>query len=269
LAERPIDIVIRSVVAFLAATSTSLCFFFLPLAIGFVVIRRTRGAAVVAAAFVAGLLVQGAVMLHTKDIVSFIPESLLTFHRTISDAAEATGLHVFALLLVGYDGSSSTWLAQHQVLPIGSTICIVIILAMLMRGAGRDHRMLALIFLAYSIVTFLAPVWDRRDVASRYSVMPAILLASALAVLLADPTRSRDTWVTRIGRPLFVAWVVGLTVIGFSITNYRSQDPTWSNSVTLTYTTQCRHKPPDTIVEVRTDAYNAWPVALPCKDLMP
>jgi peptidoglycan/LPS O-acetylase OafA/YrhL len=129
--------------------------------------------------------------------------------------------------------------------------------------------MLALIFLAYSIVTFLAPVWDRRDVASRYSVMPAILLASALAVLLADPTRSRDTWVTRIGRPLFVAWVVGLTVIGFSITNYRSQDPTWSNSVTLTYTTQCRHKPPDTIVEVRTDAYNAWPVALPCKDLMP
>jgi hypothetical protein len=269
LAERPLDIVVRSVVAFLAATATSLCFFFLPLAIGWILIRRTRATVVVAGAFVAGLVIQGLVMLHTKDIVSTIPQGFLAFHRSVVHLAEATGLHTFGLLLVGYDGSTSTWLTQHQVLTIGSTIFVVIILAVLMRGAGRDHRLLALVFFGYAIITFVAPVWERNDVAPRYSVMPVIFLASALAVLLADPTRDRGALMTRIGRPLFVVWVVILTIIGFSITTYRSESPTWSNGVTFSYTTKCRGKPPDTLVQVRTDDYNFWPVTLPCRDLVP
>ena len=51
LAERPWDVAIRGVVAVLAAASSSLSFLFLPLALGWLLIRRTRAAVEVAAAF--------------------------------------------------------------------------------------------------------------------------------------------------------------------------------------------------------------------------
>ena len=81
------------------------------------------------------------------------------------------------------------------------------------------------VLVAYAVITFVLPAWSRRDAAPRYSVIPELLLASAIAVLVADPTRGPTHWIARIGRPLFVIQVVIVTIVGFSVTNYRSESP--------------------------------------------
>jgi hypothetical protein len=269
MAERPGDILIRSVVAFLAATSTSLCYLFLPLGLGYAIVRRTRGAVIVAGVFIAGLAVQGIAMLHTKDLVPALPQAFQPFHRSASELASATGLQVFGMYLVGFKGTTTPWLVHHHLLSVGGTVCIVLILIVLAVGASRKHQVLAASFVAYAVITFAAPVWNRRDVAPRYSVIPVLLVASAIAVLAADPNRTRGQWVARVARPLFVIQIALLIVIGFSATTYRSGSPPWPNSVTVTDRMKCHGEPPSRLVEIRTDAFDYWPVTLPCRDLSP
>jgi len=262
--EHPGAVVARSAVVFLAASSTSLCFLFLPLAIGFVVLRRTWATGVVATVFAAGLTLQAAVVLHTKDIVSFIPKGFLTVHRTLTGITDATGLHVFATFLIG---TSTNWLAQHDLLVYGSIILFVAITVFLLRGAERQRQLVAVVFVAYALITFVAPVWSRRDAAPRYSVVPLLLLASAVAILIADPTRRGSPWIARIGPRLFVAQVLVVTVIGFTVTTYRSESPRWSASVTSAWELKCHRISSNKVVEVPTDEFNAWPVGLSCRDL--
>ncbi len=269
LAERPLDIVVRSLVALLAATSTGLCFLFLPLAVGFVLIRRTRAARIVAAAFGAGLTIQAAVVLHTKDIVSYIPQSFLSVHRTFSGITSVTGVKVFATFLIGTKGTSAPWLNQHQALAIGSIVCVTLILLLLLVGAARKNQVLAVVFASYAVICFVVPAWSRQEAPFRYSVIPVMMLASAVAVLVADTSRRINPWITRIARPLFVAQILLLTIIGFSVTTYRSEDPQWSKSVTSTSQTRCDGASPNKLVEVPTDQQNYWPVTLPCRDLRP
>jgi hypothetical protein len=269
LAERPLDIFLRSIVAFLAATSTSLCFLFLPLVVGFVLIRRTRAARIAAAAFGAGLTIQVAVVLHTKDVVSYIPHSFLSVQRSFSGITSVTGVKVFATFLIGTKGTSTPWLNRHQFLAIGSIVCFSLILLLLLVGAARKNQVLAVVFASYAVVCFVVPAWSRQEAPSRYSVIPVMMLASAVAVLVADTSRRRNLWVTRIGRPLFVAQILLLTIIGFSVTTYRSENLQWSNSVTSTSHTRCDGASPNKLVEVPTDQQNYWPVTLPCRDLRP
>ena len=269
LSERPLDIVVRSVVGFLAGTSTSVCFLFIPLAVGFVLIRRTRAAGIAAAAFGVGLIVQLAVVLHTKDVVSYIPKGFLQVQRSLTGITSVTGDRVFATFLIGTKGTSASWLNQHQLLAIGSIVCVILILLLLLVGATRRNQVLAVVFVSYAVICFVVPTWSRQEAPSRYSVIPVMMLASAVAVLVADTGRRRNPWVTRIAPPLFVAQILLLTVIGFSVTSYRSADPQWSKSVTATSQTKCDGASPNRLVEVRTDALNYWPVTLPCRDLRP
>jgi hypothetical protein len=269
LSERGRDVALRGIVAFLAAASTSLCFLFFPLAVGFAVIRRTRAAVTVAAAFTLGLAVQGAVVLHTKELVSYIPPSFFDVQRTVKGITDATGLHVFATFLIGAKGASAPWLTQHNALVVGSILLFVAILALLMMGADSKRQTLAFVLVAYAVITFVVPAWSRRDTAPRYSVIPELLLASAIAILVADPTRGPTHWVARVGRPLFVIQVVIVTIVGFSVTNYRSESPRWSSALTLARKAQCHGASPNKLVKVQTDKFNAWPVVLACHDLSP
>ncbi len=262
LAERSWDIALRGLVAALAAASSSLCFLFLPLALGWLLIRRTRPALVVAAAFCSGLVVQGLVSLFTTSNASALPASFHSVDRTVSAIANDTGLDVFSTYLFGAHG-----LTGEHLLAITGTLVTVAIVAILLFGAGRTHQMLALVFVAYAVVMFVAPAWGRQAASYRYSVIPVMLLASAVAILIADPTRTRDQMIARIGRWLFVAQIVVVSIIGFAGTDYRSQSPEWSGSVTYASHVKCHAAPPDKLVEVKTDLYNFWPVTLPCRDL--
>jgi hypothetical protein len=267
LRARPIDITLRSIVAFLAATATSLSFLFLPLALGNFILRRTRDAAIVGSVFTFGLAVQGLVMLHTQDVVSPIPKNFLDVHRTAAGIADATGVHVFATFLVGNKGTTTSWLNHYRLLTIGAFVCFCLILTVLSIGVDRNRQILAGVLVAYAVISFVLPAWSRQQATPRYSVIPVFLLASALAILVAPPARSRSQWISRVGRPLFVAQIIVLIIIGFSVTTYRSESPSWSRSVTQAYRLHCVGSSPNKLVEVQTDAAKFWPVTLPCRDL--
>lgn len=264
LAERPWDVAIRGVVAVLAAASSSLSFLLLPLALGWLLIRRTRAAVEVAAAFCAGLVVQGLVSLYTTSNGANLPSSFHSVDRTVGAISNDTGLDVFSTYVFGAHG-----LTGHHLLAITGTLLTVAILAVLLIGAGRTHQLLAVVFVAYAAIMFVAPAWNRQTASYRYSVIPVMLLASAVALLVADPTRTRGQLIARVGRWLFVAQIVVVTVIGFSGTDYRSESPNWSGSVTYTSHVTCHGVSPNRLVEVRTDVYNFWPVTLPCRYVSP
>ncbi len=269
LSEQPFDILVRSIVAFFAATASSLCFLFLPLAIGNMIVRRTRAVWIVTAVFLVGLLVQGVVVLHTKDIVPFIPKSFLNVQRTVPGITDATGANVFATFLIGSKGISSPWLNHYGLLTIWSTVIVGLFLVVLFLGVDRKRQLLSGVLVGYGVILFVVPAWGRQAAAPRYSVAPVFLLASAVAILATCPNRSTNRWLIRVGPPLFVAQSLVLIIVGFSVTSYRSESPNWSTAVTRAYGERCVNALPNTIVEVRTDLYNFWPVTLPCRDLSP
>jgi hypothetical protein len=133
------------------------------------------------------------------------------------------------------------------------------------------------------VITFVAPLWYRNPdngifglsgIPFRYSLVPVMMLASAVAVLIAPAGGSRNRTIARIGRPVFAVYMVALIVTGFSVTNARSSDPLWSASLTRTYRADCIGAYPNKLVEVRTWkasflAPDLFPVTLPCRDLSP
>jgi hypothetical protein len=276
LADRPRDVLIRGLVVFLAATSTVLAIVYIPLAIGNALIRKTRAASIVAALFLAGISIQAIVILHTGQDPATA--------RSLSRLADLFGVRVFAMFLVGDKGIEFAS-PQSRLLTIISTIVVIAIFVVLMRGATRSHQVLASVFLAYALITFAVPVWARGTsfvvplfhtenaaaIHLRFSVIPVLLLSSAAAVLLAPSARPTRSPLTRIGRILFVAHIAILTVIGFSVTNLRSSEVRWATAITNAYT-HCAGAPSDKIVTVRTANVRymlLYPVPLPCRDLSP
>ena len=287
LAEGPRDVVIRSVVAFLAATSTALSILFLPLAIAYVIFRRTRWTWIVALAFCSGLALQWAVVTHTAN-----PSLDLFPKGTLESAFNTTAVRVFAMFLIGDKAIAATWIHIGQLLVIGSTVTIVLILAVLWVRNERKRQVLALVFAAYAVISFVVPLRERQfwnvdfgqpysSVGLRYSVIPVMMLASAVAVLVAPPRYWRKRKVAQVGRPLFVLLLVVLIVTGFSVRNFRSQSPDWSASVTRAFDSDCRQRFTDKLVPVKENAgglilgvhvsnqTGALPVTLPCRDLSP
>ena len=77
-----------------------------------------------------------------------------------------------------------------------------------------------------------------------------------------------------IGRPIFVAYVVIICIVGFPITSGLSSGPTWQATLTHTYRTECVGQPGGKPVVVPTAAAvtllftpNYQKLVLPCRDL--
>jgi len=141
-------------------------------------------------------------------------------------------------------------------------------------GAQRRRQVLAVVFAAYAVISFVVPVWGRHlnerslgfDMVydqSRFSVIPVMMLASAFAVLVTSPARPA----ARAARRIFVLQVVAVTLISFSVTNLRSTSPAWSTSVDATYERSCIGTPPDPLVRLQTTKPGFFPVTVTCRDL--
>ncbi len=261
LREQPIEVTLRSVVAFLAATATVTCALFVPLAIGWALVRKTRAAWVVAASFGAGLVLQGIVVLHTKNS-NGSAVSLLAAPNTASKIAHDLAVHVFAVFLVGDKG-----IRNSQLFAIGATLAVGIIVAVLMLYAQSSRRILAGVLVAYAVVGFVAPVWNRDVFAYRYCVMPVFLLASATAVLVDSPSPSNRRRFFQVAKVLFVAQIAVVTIVCFRVSNYRSEGLNWESSLATTWDKECVAASPNKEVKVPTDAFHYWTVELPCRDL--
>ncbi|HEY5171434.1 MAG TPA: hypothetical protein VIK54_06875 [Acidimicrobiia bacterium] len=274
LSERPLDIVIRAVVAFLAATATPLTVLFLPLAIGYAFIRKTRATLIVTAIFCLGIVTQLLVVLHTTSAPRVPPPTW--------PLLKASAVRVFAMFLIGDKGTSWAWNDHQGLLIVASTVGVAAIFATLIPGAGRAARILAAVLGASSVMAFILPARQRgltnlllgltnayHPEFLRFSVVPVMLLASAVAVLVAPKARAASGRIASAARVAFVAQVAVLTLVGFSVTNYRSTMYSWTGSLTRTYDKKCLNQRLDKVVKIQTDPLGYWPVTLPCRDIAP
>ena len=285
---------IRSVVAFAAATSTPLTALYFPLAVANALRRRTRSALIVSGAFATGLALQAVVVLHTG------PGSA-PVRRSFARLAELVGVRVFAEYLIGDKAISALWTVAPRWVGVLAPLIFALAFAALVSRADRRHAILAAVFAVYAVLLFVVPVWGRGTnavllssheprmafvgqtlgaasshpgdeyifSALRYSVVPVFLLASALAILVGVSASSRMDAVIRVGHALFVAQAVVLLVVGFSVRGPRSERLDWSASRRSTYRAQCIGRSPDKRVEVRTEPglFIEYPVVLRCGDL--
>jgi hypothetical protein len=274
--------VLRGGVAFASATATALAAVFLPLAIGWAVVRRRRPTWIVVSAFCAGLLVQFAVVTHTRDTR---PRTTI---RQASKLPEIVGIKVFALFLVGERGIRAVW-DQRATLAVAAPLVVLVGLAALLPGIGRRKQGVVVAFVVLALAAFVVPVWGRgtnqvalalplhsifgaaqaghySPMATRYSVVPILLLAGAAAIVLGARRPDRPS-LSAVARVAFVTWVVAITLVGFTVTNPRSWGPQWSTSVQASYRAHCLRAAPSATFDVAVPNHSVNPeVVLSCHD---
>lgn len=264
LEERGRDIALRSVLAFLGATSSALCLLFIPLGIGWLVYRRTRSALIVVVSFLVGVAIQGAVTLSSPPVANGV-------HST-SILLDGISVRVFGVFLIGSRWEADWWRASWSSLAIVGPLVTLALLAIFSIGAGRRAVVTAWVFTVIAIILFAVPAWGRGTyylglvpggsdmwTESRFSVAPVMLLASAFAILIA-PTRATDRRTAqRIGLPAFAGWTAVLLVACFSLSTYRGTDPSWMGRVDQVLASKCVGRPPSTIVTVPNEVGPSGP----------
>ncbi len=258
-------VVVRSIVAFAAATATALSAVLLPLALGWACVRRRRPTWTVCASFVVGSVVQFAVVLHTRDTRP---------RHTVRQALalpQIVGVKVFGQLLVGDRGIRALW-DHHSALAVLAPVLVVGLVVILVSGLDRSRQALAASLVTLAVVSFVVPAWGRgtnqvalaltarsqfgaalagtyNPMSARYGVPPVLFLASAVAIGAGALRPGRDQ-LARVCRVGFVTWVVVVALIGFPVRSPRSAGPTWSGAVARLRQQACRHEPADTVVRV-------------------
>lgn len=237
LNEKKGDVAARAAFVFFAGASTALTVVFLPLAVGFLLWRRTRAAAVVAGAYLLGVAVQVWSIKHSEFVtappVNSVPELAEEY------SVRVAGSYVFG-------NGALPWLWEHLGLTVGivATAVLVVALAVSFVRAQRRNAALALVFIAFAGLTYAVPAWLRGtnvlalvtpyfDGSSRYIFTPVLLLLSAFVLLLDAPDASRTRTVARVGRIVLVVQTMLVMAVSFSITNARGDGPTWGESVTV------------------------------------
>jgi hypothetical protein len=279
LRESRLDTTLRSGVVFLAATSTPLCILYIPVAIAWLLIRRTRAAFVVAGCFAAGLAVQAAVVLSTPRA----PQAGTDYGMM----AEGLVLRVFAAFLIGPKWAEHLYVTDRLVLEIGTFVVLAALVAVLWPAAGRRSRVASVVLLVYAVLWFVVPVWGRgtalmglrtdgglsTDWNHRFDVIPVILLGLAVGVLIPDRAGRSRPGVRRMAAALFVAQVALLTAVNFGVINRRSVDPPWGPKVDAIYAARCVGRSPDRLVTIPNNKWyfpnGLFPVTVPCRALGP
>lgn len=266
------DVVVRAAVAFLAVTSSAAALVLAPLVIGWAVVRRTRATAVVAAAYAVGADLQVFVMVNAPDEVSPVPGSWST-----SDAIDLVLGRVYATYLLGHQGARAVWL-DHRMLGVVAALAVVAIGILVARGAGRRAQLLGGALAVTALVVFVATALPRGTGIfrlggelvlfqhTRYSVVPAFLLASSLAVLAAPMGGRRGRATDHRWAGAFLVHLAVVVVACFPISGYRSDGPTWREGLDAGREA-CAALPPGATVEVAQDQQRFWVLELPCDRL--
>jgi hypothetical protein len=264
------DIVMRAVVAFLAATATALSALFLPLAIGYAVARRTRASIAVACSFGAGLVLQ---LLVVR--VSPVAERAENSVRILVDLF---GLRVLGSFLVGERPLDQLWTTVGEPVVVVLIVVVVALFAFLLRGAGRRNQIMAAVLLAYAGGAFVLPAWGRGTGATgfelgvyslnmtRYTVGPILLLVTAAALLVDPALEPRERPIRFDARKVMVVWALLVLAIGFYYPTVRGAGPAWSTEYARVFAERCKGVASDDVVEVTTTP-TTFTVELTCRRL--
>jgi LysM repeat protein len=157
---------------------------------------------------------------------------------------------------------------------------VIVLLLALGPGANRRAQIIAGSFVVLAVVLFAIPAWGRGTVylkigpswivpghhdlwgESRFSVIPVMLLASAVAILLA-PTGSsiqRQRVMQRTGIPVFALWFLIVMAVSFPQTTLRGEDPAWISRVDRVVSSECSNRPGAKIVTVPNLVFPAPPL---------
>jgi hypothetical protein len=273
LDERRRDIVVRSIVVFLAATATALSFVFVPLVVGWALVRRSRGAVIVASAYGVGIALQGLTMLTASSNLTQVPPE-----RPFTEMTDLIGIRAFSLYLVSPEGAARLWEDHGRVGWVIAAVVTVALFVVACAGAERSAQLLGVTFFGYAILAFAILAWSRGTppftvtgtvdplVNLRYSVPSTLMMASAFAVVLAPVGESRRRLIARVGRPLFIVHLVVLTVVSFSVRDFRSEGRPWEVKVAEAEA-ECQAAPPDATVEIGLDRLRLTRITVSCRDL--
>ncbi len=255
LEERARDTVLRSALAFLGATASALSVLFVPLALGWLVYRRSRSALIVVGTFFVGLAVQGAVYLSTTQSPKAV-DSPSIFRDGIS-------VRVFGEFLFGTRWEQDWWRADWKSLVVVGPLLTLVLLVLLAIGAERRAQVMAGALALLAVLVFAVPAWGRGTwylrlvpghmdgwIESRFSVVPVMLLVSSCAILIASPGGSRRRAVRRFGPPVLAAWMAILVAVCFSVSIYRGTDPSWTSRVDAVLAAECAGRAGSTIVTI-------------------
>ncbi|MBI2704867.1 MAG: hypothetical protein HYX32_06210 [Actinobacteria bacterium] len=266
------DVVMRSVVVFFAATATALSFLLIPLAVGFAIGRRTRASATVAVTFGVGMAIQ-LVAVATNPVPPGDTNSL----RILIDFF---GLRVLGSLLVGERPLDQLWTGIGEPVVALAFLITIALFVTLFRHAGRRPQRAAALLMGYSVIAFVVPAWGRGTSKigfeigvytlnmTRYTLMPILLLASAVALLIDPVGVERSRRVATVGRKVFIVQVVIVCIIGFVTPTVRSAGPSWTAETAAVQARLCRGEPPDKVVRITTSPIN-FSVGLRCDRLAP
>jgi hypothetical protein len=274
-AERPAAVAVRAVLAFLAATASLLSIILLPLAVGWLAVRRTRATAVVTAVFLVGLGVQ---------IVAARQSSLdvAAADSSVGDLAEIFGVFVLAQLLVGNRFVDNLWIDGGMAFVAACFLVTAVVAGLLAWRSDRRRRVLALVLMVLGAVIFVVPLWGRgtslsaltagayHQAGMRYAVVPAFLLVCALAVLAdAGERASPPRWTGWAAvRAALVAQVCAVFVISFAVRNPRSDGPDVVDEARQA-SEWCASQSRDTPVYLSVSPGGAWSVATTCHQHAP
>ena len=142
-------LVTRAVVAFVAPLCDPLAVLLLPVAVRSYLIRRRRASLVVPAALIAGLAVQGLVVLEAPAA----PARTSAFH--LEDLPAIFGFRVAGSLLIGDRFLDIAWRALGQIFAYGALLTLGLILLWLIRQCDRPRRDFALVCLVEALAFFV------------------------------------------------------------------------------------------------------------------
>ena len=279
------DVVTRSVVVVLAATSSLLAVCFLPLALGWLAYRRTRAALCVTSAFVVGLILQ-----VTAASVTTTPANPLVAHRSLSNLvniAEGEGGHVFGTFLFGTRWEMDLGNVSGAVAVVVPTVIVAAVLILLAIGADRRAQMAGAALVATALVVFASTAWERGPgvyglnagtfaVNPRYSVPSVMLLASAMTVLVSSRGSFVRESLREAGKYLFCVQTIVVVAVCFSVVSLRGADPPWLGRVDHVVA-ECATRPGSALATVPNQTKNLpvvapspnglFPVTVPCRNL--
>lgn len=254
------DVAARSVVAFLAITATPIAAAFLPLLVAVLVVRRRRADAIVGAAYVTGILIQAATMLSTENSTPTLPSSL-------GDLVVLYPVRVVASAFLGEQLLSDLWSQGGVWLGIAAVLLVSGILAAAIWRFGARPCGTVVAAVALSLPLFAVPVFLRGTLGmrlvegaynpngARYTVVPVLLVLSAVAVLCA---RARRPWVA-----MALAFQLALVCV-LSLGNaehWRPQGPSWTEGVRQARETCQTGADPAGRIPI---APVGWAASLPC-----
>jgi hypothetical protein len=220
-------------VAFLAVTSNGLVLAFVPVMALMVWQRRDKPTFVVAGAFLAGVLVQLAVMASGNG-----PEQLGPTH--IGDVPQIFAVRVFGSAVVGEHWVGDAWSALGVGFAVLATVAVVVLVAALAWFSTPRLRFLGLMTIAYAVALWVVSVYGRgtvaariadtgyTSIATRYSSLSIWLLMSGMFIMVSG---LRPGTAKRVVIVAFAVQFALIAVVGFRATNGRSAGPAWSTSL--------------------------------------